>query len=412
MRKNSIGELARFGGDRSFLNPLHVNKPVVASLESFKSYTDGIWERGGFTNNGPLSEDLEHRLAAFLQVDHCVLMSSGTSALTLLLSALGVRGEILMPAYTFVSTAHAIRLSGCRPVFCDVDRNTWNLDVEAAQKAVSETTSAIIPTHLWGRPCDVNLMEEFAEMHGLHLIFDAAHAFGCSREGVRIGSFGDAEVFSFQANKIFHCGEGGAIACRDAELAIRLRAMRNFGFTGYDRVDYVGTNAKMSELSAALGLINLGSFEDSRSRSKEVFQTYKGRLEQRGDIDLVTYDEGQENNYQYVVVTLGADLQMSRDAVVDVLHAENILARRYFYPGCHLMEPYASERRSSDANLPVTRELAERVIVLPGSAAMNVEQADGVCDLLEFVLDNANGINARLTAERQTDSAPFEGEVA
>ena len=248
-----------------------------------------------------------------------------------------------MPSFTFVATAHAVRWHGLTPVFCDIDPDSHTLDPASVERMLTPGTTAILATHLWGRPCAVEALTELAQARSLRLIFDAAHALGCSHRGRSIGGFGDAEVFSFHATKFFHTLEGGAIATEDDMLAAALRLSRNFGFTGYDRVAGVGINAKMNEVSAAMGLTNLESIDSFIATNRRNYAAYRRGLSGMPGVRFVEYDERERQNYQYVVIEvdrLAAGL--SRDALLRVLHAENVLARRYFWPGCHRMEPYRS----------------------------------------------------------------------
>lgn len=396
MIKTCEDDLAIFGGTPAFDYSLHVNLPNIGERQTFDGYLDEIWDRRWFTNNGPLASKLENVLQDFIGVKHCVLMSSGTSALSVLVSALGLSGEVIMPSFTFVSTAHVLQWGGITPVFCDIDPLSWNIDCVHCEKLITDRTTAIIATHLWGRPCEIDRLQKLTDRHGLRLIFDAAHAFGCTYQGQTIGRFGDAEVFSFQANKVFHSAEGGAITCDDDALADQLRAIRNFGFTGYDRVEYLGMNAKFSELSAAMGLTNFELVGAFIEQNKKNYETYFENLSELRGMEIQTYNEIEKRNYQYISLKLTEQDGVSRDDIVQILHAENILARRYFHPGCHQMEPYRSLFPGVGQTLPITNRIAESVLILPGGAGVSTEDIRGTCALLRFILENAESIGAKL----------------
>lgn len=394
--KRTCGDLSIFGGSPLFDRPLHVNEPWVGDRRTFDRHLDKAWEGKKFSNDGPLAMELERRLEEKLGVEHCVLMSNGTAALAVLLSVLGVKGEVIIPSFTFVSTPHALLMAGIQPVFCDVRPGDWNISVDHCKSLITEKTSAIIPTHLWGRPSDVEALQDLADRHKIHLLFDAAHAFGCSHDGRAIGTFGDAEIFSFHATKAFHTAEGGAVTCHDAGLAAKLRQARNFGFTGYDCVSGVGTNAKMSELSAALGLTNLDGFDASVKLNKSVYRSYLEHLDGVAHASLMRFDEREANNYWYISMELSDDSPIARDDVLRILQAENILARRYFFPGCHRMEPYGTLFPQMDSQLPNTRRIAGRVLVLPGGSGVSTDDARDICHVLGFILSHPDEINERL----------------
>ena len=362
----------------------------------FGDLVDGIWDNRWFTNAGPLVDRFEAELATFLGVDHVVVMASGTAALDVLVRALDLRGEVILPSYTFVSSPHVLMRANLTPVFCDIEPTHWNIDPAACEGVITNQTSAILATHVWGRAAEIETLQTIAARHGLALIFDTAHGFGCTHQGQRLGRFGDAEVFSFQANKAFHCGEGGAVSTNDAALAARLRRERSFGFVAFDEVAGTGTNAKLPELSAALGLTNLAAFPDHVTRARAVWQRYAKGLAGLPGFDLQSYDSNEDYNHQYVAALIAPDAPLSRDQIIDILHAEAVLARRYFYPGCHGMKPYDSLYPGLKQTLKVTEDISNRVLVLPGGAAISDDEIDLVCDLMRLIMDQAPVIAARL----------------
>lgn len=384
-RKRSLQDLARFGGPPLFSAPLHVGRPHVGRRERFDERISRIWESRWLTNDGPLILELEGQLAAFLGVPHCVAVANATVGLQLLLEATGVTGEVIVPSFTFVATAHAVAWQGLTPVFADIDPLTHNIDPVDVARRITPATSAILGVHVWGRPAPVDELTRVARQHQLRLFFDAAHAFGCSAGGRRIGGFGDAEVFSFHATKVFNTFEGGAITTTDAGLAARLRSLRNFGFSDFDRTDLLGTNAKMSEAAAAMGLTSLESFPDFVAENRRHYDAWAQRLEPVPGVSLVPFDPADDSNFHYCVALLGQEFGVSRDLLWNVLLAEGVLARRYFWPGCHRMAPYASRPTS----LPHTEELSERVLCLPSGGDLPDDSIETVCELIAFVQANA-----------------------
>ena len=344
MTELSLEGLAVFGGGPRFAEKLHVGRPNVGDKERLMQRISDVVDSRWLTNDGPYAREFEERIAELVGVRHCVATCNATIGLEVAAQAAGLSGEVIVPSLTFVATAHALRWIGLKPVFCDVDPLTHNIDPERVEEKVSPHTTAMLGVHLWGRPCDVEALEEISTRHGLKLMFDAAHAFGCSRGGRMVGGFGDAEVFSFHATKFFNTLEGGAIVTNDDGLAEKARLMKNFGFSGYDQVTELGVNGKMNEFSAAMGLTSLESLDEFVAVNRRNYEHYRDSLRDVPGIRLADYDEGESNNYQYVVLEVDEEeAGIRRDDLVEVLWAENVVARRYFYPGCHRMEPYHSE---------------------------------------------------------------------
>jgi dTDP-4-amino-4,6-dideoxygalactose transaminase len=386
---SSHSDLAINGAEPAFIEPLHVGRPNIGNRELFLQYTEQILDSRWLTNNGPVVRELEERIAAYHNVSQCVAMCSGTIALEIAIRALKLKGEVIIPSFTYIATAHALYWQGIKPVFADIDPLTHNLDPSAVRNALSSKTTGIIGVHLWGRVAAVDELQEIANEHQLKLIFDAAHAFGCSHQGKRVGAFGNCEVLSFHATKFFHTFEGGAVLTNDLRLAEKMRLMRNFGFAGVDNVIYPGTNGKMIEISAAMGLSNLQAIDQVIEHNHEIYQAYQQALADISTIRLLEFDQAESNNYQYVVVEITADCPVSRDWIVEVLHAENILARRYFWPGCHNMKPYRDLYSEADNSLPFSEQISQRVIVLPNGSCMDRESVNTVASLLKVVLGDA-----------------------
>lgn len=411
MSKTHCDDLAVFGGVPMFSDELHVNRPHAGDLAHFQIRLKTIWQNRWFTNDGPMVREMELRLANYLQVEHCVATSNGTAAMALLVQALGLSGDVIMPSFTFISTAHVLILAGVRPVFCDIDLVSHNLSVEHCKRLVSPATSAVIPTHIWGNACDIEALQTLCGARNIPLIFDAAHAFGSTIRGRPVAGFGTADVFSFHATKIFHTFEGGAITTNDAALADRLRNMRNFGFDGYDKVDMVGTNAKMSEVHAAMGLTNLDEFAHTLRQCSTVFETYQTELASVPGVTPVDSNPDAGSNRYYFPVMLDAGaFGMSRDLLLQVLQAEGVLARRYFYPGCHAAGPNQALYPQAEASLPATVEVCRNILVLPSGPEVSVDDVRRVCGLLRFVATRAGTLNARMFQPRQaTDASVSHG---
>ena len=354
-------------------------------------------DRNWFTNNGPYVQEFEKRIAEFSGVRHCIAMCNATIALEIAIRALGLSGEVIVPSFTFVATAHALQWQEVTPVFADIDPKSHTLDPAHVEKMITPRTTGIIGVHTWGHPCDIDALESIARRRNLQLLFDAAHAFGCSYKGKSIGGFGRCEIFSFHATKFFNTFEGGAVLTNDEALAEKIRLMRNFGFNGYDNVIYIGTNGKMTEVCAAMGLTSLESVEKFIEINRRNHSAYRHGLEGIPGLSLMPYDENERANYQYLVCELDEDAAgLTRDELVAVLFAENVLARRYFYPGCHRSEPYRSKFPDASVHLPETAKLCRRVIALPTGTAVDEVAVSRICGIIQTAISNAPAVKERL----------------
>ena len=368
-----------------FPSPLHVGCPNVGNTRQFFQRMNGVFERRQLTNNGPLVREFEERIARFLGVKHCIATCNATIALEIAIRALGLSGEVIVPSFTFIATAHALQWQKITPVFCDVAPGTHHIDPDLIAELITPRATGILALHTWGEPCDVDALQHIADRHRLALLFDAAHALGCSRNGRMIGNFGRAAVFSFHATKFINCFEGGAVTTNDDELAAKVRLMANFGFAGYDNVVSCGINAKMHEASAAMGLTNFECIDDFIAVNQRNLQLYHEELSSIPGIQLFSYGRGasERRNFQYVVLEMDPEVAgLTRDALVEVLWAENILARRYFFPGCHNSEPYRSQAPDADLLLPNTAELCRNVLILPTGTAVDGEAIRGICQII------------------------------
>ena len=388
--KVSIDQLGLFGGAPAFVDRLHVGRPNIGNKDKFFERANDLFDRRWLTNDGPFVRELESRIADHLNVKECVALCNGTIAMEVLLKCLNLEGEVILPSFTFVSSAHVLQSMNLTPVFCDVDPQTHNLTADLVEPLITPRTAAILGVHLWGNACPVNALTELADQHSLPLIFDAAHAFACTYQNEFIGNFGVAEVFSFHATKFFHTFEGGAVVTNDSTLANEVRLRRNFGFSGYDHVDGVGTNGKMPEVSAAMGLTNLDDLDLFLETNYRNYTCYEGHLKGLTGINLLPFDAGEKNNFQYIVLIVNQDVtQFSRDLLIEVLHAENVLARRYFHPGVHRVEPYNSLYPEFVGNLPGTELLSKQVLCLPTGTSVDLEDIERICDIIKFVGGNS-----------------------
>ncbi len=387
----SLSDLAINGAPPAFAEMLHVGRPNMGDREAFLGYVNDIFDRCWLSNDGPLVQQFEARVAEHLGVKHCVAMCNGTIALEIAIRALGLEGEVIVPSYTFVATAHALQWQGITPVFADIDPATHSLSPDAVRRMITPRTTGIIGVHLWGRAQAIDALQQVADEHGLKLMFDAAHAFSCTHQGRMIGNFGACEVLSFHATKFFNSFEGGAIVTNDDQLAATVRLMRNFGFSGLDEVSHPGTNGKMIEIAAAMGLVNLDSLDAVIEANRRNHFAYREALRGIPGVRLLGYDEHERNNYQYVILEVDARCPASRDVIVEALRAENIMARRYFWPGCHRMEPYRSLFPHAGLVLPHTEQVAASVIVLPTGQTMDAAKIDTVAQVVRVVVAGAGG---------------------
>lgn len=400
--KTKAQDLALLGGTPAFSKSLYVGRPNIGNRSKLMERIEDILDRRWLTNDGQYVLELEKQIAQFVGVKHCITMCNATIALEIAIRALGLSGEVIVPSFTFIATAHSLQWQQITPVFCDIDPVTHNIDPKQVEKLITPRTTGIIGVHVWGRPCDISGLERITKERGLRLMFDAAHAFGCSHRGKMIGGFGDCEVFSFHATKFFNTFEGGAVVTNDDELAAKMRLMKNFGFAGYDNVVYIGTNGKMTEVSAAMGLSSLECLDEFITINRENHLLYAEQLKGLPGVKLIRYDEGERNNYQYLVMEIEEELAgIGRDSLMQILHAENVVARRYFFPGCHRMEPYRSYFPHASLLLPETEQLSERVLVLPTGTAVSQADIVAICGVIRIAVEHGTEIQKLLAARNK-----------
>jgi len=395
----------------SFEIPLLVGKPNIGDMDAFLARIEAMFERRWFSNNGPLVQEFEAKLAAYTGVKHCVCVSSGTVALEIVAKALGLSGEVIVPAYTFVATAHALQWQGITPVFADMGPDTYNVTVDSIERLITPRTCGIVGVHVWGKPCDTRAIDALAEHYDLPVFYDAAHAFACSDGENMVGHAGKCEIFSFHATKFLNSFEGGAIATNDDEFANKVRLMRNFGFRAFDDAVEIGTNGKMTEICAAMGLTSLESIDEIIGVNYRNYLAYRDGLKDVYGVSVIDYPTAALHNYQYIVVEVDPVVsQISRDALVDKLHSKNVIARKYFWPGCHRMEPYRSRQPDAWRLLPNVETVAARVIVLPTGQAVDESAVLKICDIIQSaVVGTKSRTQYILSAEANRDLHALTG---
>ncbi len=384
--KPSAADFAVAGGTPLFDRPLPVGQLNFPSAERYEDAMRRIMKRRYFTNHGPLVVELEARLEEYLGVRNVLTVTNATIGLYLAALGLGLTGKVVMPAFTFVATAQAMAWAGLEPVFCEVDPDTHQISPATVEAAIEPEVSAVVAVNLWGGSCDPGRLEAWASDQGLPLLFDSAQGFGVSTGGRRLGGFGAAEVFSFHATKVVSSGEGGCIATNDDELAERIRNMRsNYGIRRPIEVPLT-VNGRMSEGQAALALMSLDDFEYNRERNASLRNIYRSGLAAVDGSRIVEPTHVEASNHYSLVCEVDAgEFGMTRDRLMEILHAEGVLARRYFFPGVHRTTPFDSDFPRNVDVLPATDHLCSRVMQLPVGALVGHDDVERICDLIGAV---------------------------
>jgi dTDP-4-amino-4,6-dideoxygalactose transaminase len=357
-----------------------VTKPFLPPIEEYTKYLDGIWQRQWLTNMGPLASDLEMKLKNYLDVKHLLFVTNGTVALQMAIKALDLKGEIITTPFSFIATTSSIVWEGCKPVFVDIDKNTLNIDASKIEEAITDNTTAILATHVYGNPCDVHKIEEIAKRHGLKVIYDGAHAFGVKLNGKSIFEYGDISVCSLHATKLYHSGEGGLIVTKDPELLKKLALIRNFGFSGPESFAELGINGKNSEFHAAMGLTNLNFIDAIHKKRKEITEYYNSKLSGLKAVRPVWHKQGTLNYAYYPLVFDSEELMLK---CIEKLKTNEIGTRRYFYPSLANTLPYLEP-----ADFDVTDSISRKVLCLPLYFDLSLEEVDLICRLLLRVQNN------------------------
>jgi dTDP-4-amino-4,6-dideoxygalactose transaminase len=395
--KRRLKDLAAFGGNPAFAEPLHVGQLYLPEWSEFEETFRGIFRRRYFSNHGPLVRKLDDRLSEHLGVRNAVSVTNGTISLMVAAKALDLQGQVIVPAFTFPATAQALNWAGLTPVFCDVDPTTHNLTADLVEPLISDRTCAVLGVHLWGRACDPIDLQDICDRHGLMLFFDAAHAINCTYGGVMIGGFGRVESFSFHATKVVNGAEGGCLTTNDDELANRIRTVRNFHVSESFAKVPLRINGKMSEAQAAMALLGLSGLRSNITHNRSLYEIYRQRAEHWRGLRMVDIVKSESVNYQYCVFEMEPmSTTLNRDQLLHLLWAEQVMARRYFYPGLHRMAPYDRLYPEYRDTMPTTESLCARLLQLPIGASMTSELTERVSDLLDFILERDDEIVGRL----------------
>lgn len=364
---------------KKFEKPIQETRSSMPDIEEYIEEIEDLWESHWLTNMGAKHKQFEKALVQYLNTPNITLFTNGHLSLECAIAALNLTGEVITTPFTFASTTHAIVRNGLEPVFCDINPNDYTIDVDKLESLITNKTSAIIPVHVYGNICNVKQIETIAKKHNLKVIYDAAHAFGVTVDGVSVANFGDASIFSFHATKVFNTIEGGSVAYKDEKLIKILYYIKNFGIAGPESVEYVGGNAKMNEFQAAMGICNLRHVDSEIKKRKAVVERYVERLRNVDGIKLCKDQTGVKKNYAYFPVVFDG-YKLNRDEILEKLKAHNVFARKYFYPLTNSYECYKS--RFDVEKTPVAKYIADRVLTLPLYADLALEDVDRICDII------------------------------
>ena len=368
------------------MTPIHVTSPLLPPLTDFISYLLDIWDRKWLTNNGHYHQELEKKLCEYLGTEHLSLFTNGTMPLITALQAMRITGEVITTPYSFVATAHSILWNGLKPVFVDIEEKTCNINPALIESSITPATTAIMPVHVYGNPCNTQAIQDVADRYGLAVIYDSAHAFGVKVNGESILNFGDMSSLSFHATKTYNTLEGGALVVKDARTKKRIDYLKNFGFADEVTVVAPGINSKMDELRAAYGLLNLKLIDEAIEKRKQIADAYRERLREIKGISFFDDLPGVKHNYSYFPVFVDEkEFGMSRDALYQKLKDNGIFGRRYFYPLISDFPMYKGLPSSAPERLPVARKMAGGVICLPMYAGLGMEEVEMICGVLEEI---------------------------
>lgn len=361
-----------------------VTQPSLPPLEEFMPYLEKIWDNKWLTNNGPFHEQFEKELAQYLGVKYISLFSNGTLALITALQALRITGEVITTPFSFVATTHSLWWNNIKPVFVDIDDKYYNIDPEKIEAAITPQTTAIMPVHVYGNPCKVEEIQRIADIYGLRVIYDAAHAFAVKKDGQSVLNWGDLSILSFHATKVYNTIEGGAIVCPDEKTKQRIDLLKNFGFRDETTVIEPGINAKMNELQAAYGSLQLKYVDSYIERRREIAQLYDNLLKDVNGISFMEVEEGIEHTYPYYPIRVDAnEYGMTRDDLYFKLQEYDIFGRRYFYPLISDFPTYKALPSANTANLPIATQVSKEIVCLPIYPLLESEDIERICDLIK-----------------------------
>lgn len=361
---------------------IYVTQPYMPPLGEFLPYLEQIWESKWLTNGGPFHQELEAKLAEYLGVEHLALFTNATIALVTALQALRITGEVITTPFSFVATAHSLLWNGIKPLFVDINPETFNLDPEKIEAAITPHTTAILPVHVYGKPCDVEKIQKIADTYGLKVIYDAAHAFGVNYKGESLLKHGDLSILSFHATKVFNTFEGGAIICPDAKTKKRIDDLKNFGFADEVTVVAPGINGKMNEVQAAFGLLQLKHVDKALDRRREIDAHYREQLSSFSGITCPPLPVETTYNYAYFPIMVEKEYLLSRDGLYEKLRQHGIYARRYFYPLISEFPMYRGLVSASADNLPVAKSISNKILCLPIFPALEQQSITKIVDII------------------------------
>ena len=366
-----------------FNEPIFVTRPIVPNLDNYRNRLESVWEKKWFTNNGEQHQLLEKKLQQYLGVSNISLFNNGTIALITACRSLRLSGEVITTPFTFAATPHVLTWNNIRPIFCDIEEKSLNIDADKLESLITSDTTGIMPVHVFGMPCDTGKIQKIADEYGLKIIYDAAHAFGTKVDNTGIGNFGDITMFSFHATKQFHTAEGGALAFREPSLKKRVDLLKNFGIKSEDEVIMPGINGKMNELQAALGLEVLEYLDDEREKRKRLFEHYREYLKNIYGVICLETGRNVYSNYQYFVIRIEKEkFGKSRDEVHEKFKRYNIFTRKYFYPLCSDYACYKQLPSSSQNNLQVANKIIHEVLCLPLYGDLQLDDIKKICAIL------------------------------
>lgn len=365
-------------------NPIYVTQPDLPPLEEFLKYLQKIWESKILTNNGPLHQELEQKLCEYLDVKYISLFTNGMLALITAIQALKISGEVITTPFSFVATTHALWWNNIKPIFVDIEPGTFNLDPDKIEAAITPTTTAILPVHVYGNPCNVKKIQGIADRYNLRLIYDAAHAFGVKINGTSIADFGDLTILSFHATKVFNTFEGGAIICHDDITKQHIDQLKNFGITNETTVLLPGINAKMNEFQAALGILQLKYVEEAISRRKQVTEIYREAFREIQGITFLPDFAGVAHNYGYFPILINTiKFGKTRDDVYNELRRHDIFPRRYFYPLISQFPTYNGLNSARPGTMPVAERITKEILCLPIYPDLEIESVNNICEIIK-----------------------------
>jgi dTDP-4-amino-4,6-dideoxygalactose transaminase len=371
---------------KKFDEPIYVTRPLLPDLSQVNLKLEEIWKSQWLTNNGHQHQLLEEELKKTLKVPYLSLFNNGTIALIVAIQSLRLSGEVITTPFTFPATPHVLSWNGITPVFCDIDENTMNIDVNKIEKLITPKTTAILGVHVFGTPCDVYKIQEIADRHGLKVVYDSAHAFNTEIDGIGIGTFGDVSMFSFHSTKLFHTVEGGALTFNDKNLKQRIDLLKNFGIKNEEEVIMPGINGKMNEVQAAIGLVNLDYIQEERQKRHKIIDTYKKNLKDIEGISFYDIPDNINQSYQYFVIRINKEkFGISRNEVYDRFKEYNVFVRKYFYPLCSDYTCYSQLPSSTPDHLPVAKKIVNEVLCLPLYGNLALQDVEKICSgLLSF----------------------------